>query len=172
NMGCIPPKEGFLEGLRELCDKYGALLIFDEVMTGFRLARGGAQEPYNVNADIVTCGKVIGGGLPVGAFAARNEIMQYLAPSGPVYQSGTLCGNPLAMAAGLAMLQSSNNDLSVFQRLEQKASYLEAGIRKELGKHNLLFTINRVGSMISVHFSETPVTDFSSAASGDNDTFR
>src|SRR5690554_8184218 len=108
-MGCIPPKEGFLEGLRKMCDANGILLIFDEVMTGFRLARGGAQEVFGVNADIVTFGKVIGGGLPVGAFAGRAEIMDYLAPIGPVYQAGTLSGNPLAMAAGLAMLSELEN---------------------------------------------------------------
>ncbi len=172
NMGCIPPSEGFLEGLRKLCDVHGALLIFDEVMTGFRLARGGAQELFNVKADIVTFGKVIGGGLPVGAFAARNEIMDKLAPIGPVYQAGTLSGNPLAMAAGLTMLQSLNMDLQVFKRLDEKTSYLEKGIRSALEKHGLDFTINRVGSMISVHFAGVPVTDFASAVAGDNDTFR
>src|SRR5690606_30267928 len=116
NMGCVPPKDGFLQQLRTLCDTHKVLLIFDEVMTGFRLAPGGAQELFNVNADIVCFGKVIGGGLPVGAFAARTEIMNYLAPIGPVYQAGTLSGNPLAMAAGLAMLQSLENDLEVFKR--------------------------------------------------------
>jgi glutamate-1-semialdehyde 2,1-aminomutase len=172
NMGCIPPQKGFLEGLRDLCTANGILLIFDEVMTGFRLARGGVQELYNVNADIVTFGKVIGGGLPVGAFAARAEIMNYLAPLGPVYQAGTLSGNPLAMAAGLAMLQSLNNDRDIFIRLEEKTSYLEAGIDKVLKANNVVFTINRVGSMISVHFDENPVVDFQTAAKGDNQTFK
>ena len=115
NMGCIPPQSGFLEGLRALCDVHGAVLIFDEVMTGFRLARGGVQELYGVNADIVCFGKVIGGGLPVGAFAARHEIMSHLAPLGPVYQAGTLSGNPLAMAAGYAMLQALEADAEVFR---------------------------------------------------------
>ena len=124
NMGCIPPAEGFLEGLRSLCDQFGSLLIFDEVMTGFRLARGGAQELLGIKADIVTFGKVIGGGLPVGAFAANNRIMSYLAPEGPVYQAGTLSGNPLAMAAGLAMLQSLNQEEEVFNRLAEKTAYL------------------------------------------------
>src|SRR5690606_30346641 len=118
NMGCIPPKPGFLEGIRQLCDRYNALLIFDEVMTGFRLAPGGAQEYYNIKADIVCFGKVIGGGLPVGAFAANHEIMNHLAPLGPVYQAGTLSGNPLAMAAGLEMLRALNKDRAIYQRLE------------------------------------------------------
>lgn len=172
NMGCIPPKEGFLQGLRDLCTANGILLIFDEVMTGFRLARGGVQELYKVNADIVTFGKVIGGGLPVGAFAARAEIMNYLAPLGPVYQAGTLSGNPLAMAAGLAMLQSLDNDRAIFTRLEEKTAYLEAGIDRVLKANNIIFTINRVGSMISVHFDANPVTDFQTAAKGDNETFK
>ena len=172
NMGCIPPKEGFLEGLRKLCSANDILLIFDEVMTGFRLAKGGVQELYNIKADIVCFGKVIGGGLPVGAFAARSVIMNYLAPIGPVYQAGTFSGNPLAMAAGLAMLQALNNDAAVFQRLEDKTAYLENGIRKVLTKNKVTFTINRVGSMISVHFDESPVVDFQSAAKGDNETFK
>jgi glutamate-1-semialdehyde 2,1-aminomutase len=172
NMGCIPPKEGFLEQLKQVCHESGSLLIFDEVMTGFRLAKGGAQELYNVHADIVCFGKVIGGGLPVGAFAARNEIMNYLAPVGPVYQAGTLSGNPLAMAAGLAMLQEINNDKELFTRLEAKTAYLEKGINEVLTQNNIVFTINRVGSMISVHFDAAPVTDFQSAKKGDNETFK
>ncbi|WP_026704139.1 glutamate-1-semialdehyde 2,1-aminomutase [Flavobacterium soli] len=172
NMGCIPPQEGFLEGLRNLCDKNGILLIFDEVMTGFRLAKGGAQELYNIKADIVCFGKVIGGGLPVGAFAANEEIMNYLAPIGPVYQAGTLSGNPLAMAAGLAMLQALNDDEEIFTRLDAKTAYLEAGIDKVLKENNVEFTINRVGSMISVHFDADPVVDFKTAAKGDNPLFK
>ena len=172
NMGCIPPKEGFLAGLRQLCDENHILLIFDEVMTGFRLAKGGVQELYGINADIVTFGKVIGGGLPVGAFAAREEIMNYLAPLGPVYQAGTLSGNPLAMAAGLAMLQALNQDETVFKRLEEKTIYLENGISKALHANKITFTINRVGSMISVHFSSDAVIDFQSASKGDNETFK
>jgi len=172
NMGCIPPAKGFLEALRELCTANGILLIFDEVMTGFRLARGGAQELLNINADIVCFGKVIGGGLPVGAFAAREEIMNYLAPLGPVYQAGTLSGNPLAMAAGLAMLQALDNDREIFKRLEEKTAYLGAGIERVLKGNNVAFTINRVGSMISVHFDPNPVTDFKSAAAGDNEIFK
>ncbi|WP_394759967.1 glutamate-1-semialdehyde 2,1-aminomutase [Flavobacterium sp.] len=172
NMGCIPPQKGFLEGLQQLCSENGALLIFDEVMTGFRLAKGGVQELFNVNADIVCFGKVIGGGLPVGAFAARNEIMNYLAPLGPVYQAGTLSGNPLAMAAGLVMLKSLNEDQQVFKRLEEKTAYLEKGIAKVLTSNNVTHTINRVGSMISVHFDANPVFDFQTAKNGDNETFK
>lgn len=172
NMGCIPPKEGFLEALRTLCDENGTLLIFDEVMTGFRLAKGGAQELFGIKADIVAFGKVIGGGLPVGAFAARNEIMNYLAPLGPVYQAGTLSGNPLAMAAGLEMLKALNAEPAIFERLEQKTAYLEKGIAEKLTANNIKFTINRVGSMISVHFDEAPVTDLQTASKGDNDTFK
>lgn len=172
NMGCIPPSKGFLEAIRTLCDESGTLFIFDEVMTGFRLAKGGAQELFNIKADIVTFGKVIGGGLPVGAFAARNEIMNYLAPLGPVYQAGTLSGNPLAMAAGLEMLKALNADAQIFERLEQKTAYLEKGIVEKLTANKVKFTINRVGSMISVHFDEAPVTDFQSASRGDNETFK
>lgn len=172
NMGCVPPQKGFLEGLRKLCSDNGILLIFDEVMTGFRLAKGGVQELYGINADIVTFGKVIGGGLPVGAFAARAEIMNYLAPLGPVYQAGTLSGNPLAMAAGLAMLQELDADATIYDRLEQKTAYLEKGIAAVLTKNNIIHTINRVGSMISVHFDAAPVVDFKTAAKGDNETFK
>ena len=172
NMGCVLPSSGFLEGLRAICDQHNALLIFDEVMTGFRLAKGGVQELYGVQADIVTFGKVIGGGLPVGAFAARAEIMNYLAPLGPVYQAGTLSGNPLAMAAGLAMLQAINSDADLFERLDQKTTYLAQGIAKAFDANQIEFTINRVGSMISVHFDAAPVVDFASAAKGDNPRFK
>ena len=172
NMGCVPPSAGFLQSLRQLCDENNTLLIFDEVMTGFRLAKGGVQELFNVKADIVCFGKVIGGGLPVGAFAARNEIMNYLSPLGPVYQAGTLSGNPLAMAAGFAMLQTLNNDSDIFKRLEEKTSYLHNGIEKVLTANNVVFTINRVGSMISVHFDANPVYDFNTAKNGDNETFK
>lgn len=172
NMGCIPPKEDFLTALRSLCDSYNILLIFDEVMTGFRLAKGGAQELYDINADIVCFGKVIGGGLPVGAFAARNEIMSHLAPLGPVYQAGTLSGNPLAMAAGLAMLNELNDDAEIFNRLADKTAYLHDGIAKVLKANNITHTINRVGSMISVHFDEAEVVDFETSANGNNETFK
>ena len=172
NMGCIPPNKGFLEGLRQMCTDNGILLIFDEVMTGFRLAAGGVQELVNVTSDIVCFGKVIGGGLPVGAFAARAEIMDYLAPLGPVYQAGTLSGNPLAMAAGLAMLQALDADREIFTRLAEKTAYLAAGIDKVLRANDITFTINTIGSMISIHFDATPVVDFQTAAKGDNDTFK
>ena len=172
NMGCIPPQEGFLQGLRDLCNQHGALLVFDEVMTGFRLARGGAQELLGIGADIVTFGKVIGGGLPVGAFAARTEIMDHLAPTGKVYQAGTLSGNPLAMAAGLAMLTELNNRPEIFDSLNQKTAYLHQGMESILQNEGIPYQINRVGSMISLHFSKTPVTDFDSAVLGNNDQFK
>lgn len=172
NMGCVPPVNNFLQELRSICDENGTLLIFDEVMTGFRLAKGGAQELFNVKADIVCFGKVIGGGLPVGAFAARTEIMDYLAPVGPVYQAGTLSGNPLAMAAGLAMLQSINDDTELFNRLEAKTAYLEEGIRKVLTANNKTFTINRVGSMISIFFCENQVENYEDASKADTPEFK
>ena len=172
NMGCIPPVKGFLEALRSVCSENGTLLIFDEVMTGFRLAKGGAQELYGIQTDIVCFGKVIGGGLPVGAFAAREEIMNHLAPLGPVYQAGTLSGNPLAMAAGYEMLKALNVDAGIFSRLDEKTAYLEKGIQRVLTEANVVFTINRVGSMISVHFDANPVYDFATAKNGDNETFK
>ncbi|MCD8518391.1 MAG: glutamate-1-semialdehyde 2,1-aminomutase [Flavobacterium sp.] len=172
NMGCIPPAKGFLEALRSVCSENGTLLIFDEVMTGFRLAKGGAQELYGIQADIVCFGKVIGGGLPVGAFAAREEIMNHLAPLGPVYQAGTLSGNPLAMAAGYEMLKALNADAGIFSRLDEKTAYLEKGIQRVLTEANVVFTINRVGSMVSVHFDANPVYDFATAKNGDNETFK
>ena len=172
NMGCIPPVDGFLEGLRSLCDQYATFLIFDEVMTGFRLAKGGAQELLGIKADIVTFGKVIGGGLPVGAFAASNEIMSYLAPDGPVYQAGTLSGNPLAMASGLAMLEALNKDDTVFDRLEKKTKRLHQGFDSVLSSSEVSYQINRLGSMISIHFTDQPVIDFETAAYGNNDYFK
>ncbi len=172
NMGCIPPAEGFLSELRQLCDNNDVLLVFDEVMTGFRLAKGGAQELLGVDADIVTFGKVIGGGLPVGAFAARQEIMNHLAPLGPVYQAGTLSGNPLAMAAGLCMLTELNDNPQIFESLAEKTAYLHNGLTAALSENKIGHTINRIGSMISVHFSEVPVVDFESSANANNDTFK
>jgi glutamate-1-semialdehyde 2,1-aminomutase len=172
NMGCIPPAEGFLEGLRQLCDENEILLIFDEVMTGFRLAPGGVQERMGVKADIVTFGKVIGGGLPVGAFAANAAIMGHLAPEGPVYQAGTLSGNPLAMAAGLAMLKELDSNREIFESIDEKTAYLHTGISEALKENNITHTINRLGSMISVHFNDAPVTDFETAALANNDTFK
>lgn len=172
NMGCIPPEEGFLKELRGLCDSHGVLLIFDEVMTGFRIAKGGVQEWSGINADIVTFGKVIGGGLPVGAFAARKEIMDHLAPAGPVYQAGTLSGNPLAMAAGLEMLRQLNDAPQIYEELADKTEFLDQGISKVLQEHGIPHVTNRAGSMMSVHFCDKPVKDFESAAEGNNETFR
>lgn len=172
NMGCILPKKGFLEGLRSLCDAHGALLIFDEVMTGFRLAAGGAQERLGVRADLVTYGKVIGGGLPVGAFAARKDIMAFLAPLGPVYQAGTLSGNPLAMTAGLTMLQLLQANPETYSSLDRKTAYLHKEMTPFLDQKGLPYQINRLGSMISLHFTDTPVEDFETAAKGDNALFK
>ena len=171
NMGCIPPVKGFLEGLRALCNQFDSLLIFDEVMTGFRLAKGGAQELLGIKADITTYGKVLGGGLPVGAFAASNEIMQFLAPEGPVYQAGTLSGNPIAMAAGYAMLKELDTNQDIFNRLDEKTKCLEEGFRGILKKKNIPFQINRLGSMFSLHFTKEPVIDFKSSAKGNNNLF-
>jgi len=171
NMGCILPTDEFIQGLRTLCTHEGILLLFDEVMTGFRLGKGGAQEALGIDADIVMFGKVIGGGLPVGAFAARAEIMRHLAPEGPVYQAGTLSGNPLAMSAGLAMLTELNNRPEVFQSLAEKTEYLHTGIAKVLTEKGVAHQINRFGSMVSVHFTDEPVVDFASSAKGNNDTF-
>ena len=172
NMGCIVPQEGFLEGLRSICDQYSSLLIFDEVMTGFRLALGGAQERLGINADIATFGKVIGGGLPVGAFAARKEIMQELAPDGPVYQAGTLSGNPLAMIAGLTTLSILQEDKDLFHRLDGKTELLHQGMKTLIDAKGIPHQFNRLGSMLSLHFTETPVVDFKTAASGNNDHFK
>ncbi len=172
NMGCIIPNDEFMQGLRTLCTAENILLIFDEVMTGFRLAKGGAQEVLGIDADIVTFGKVIGGGLPVGAFAARAEIMAHLAPEGPVYQAGTLSGNPLAMSAGLAMLTELNERPEIFESLEEKTVHLQEGFDNVLKKKGIPYRINRFGSMISVHFTEEPVVDFKTAANGNNATFK
>jgi glutamate-1-semialdehyde 2,1-aminomutase len=172
NMGCIIPSEDFIRGLRELCTQEGILLVFDEVMTGFRLGAGGAQEALNIDADIMAFGKVIGGGLPVGAFAARDEIMSFLAPEGPVYQAGTLSGNPLAMSAGLAMLTELNENPDIFKSLAKKTEYLHKGLSEVLIKNKIAHTINRFGSMISVHFTDKEVVDFDSAAKGNNDRFK
>ena len=172
NMGCIPPVKGFLEGLRELCNRYNILLIFDEVMTGFRLSKGGVQELYGIGADIVCFGKVIGGGLPVGAFASSDKIMNYLAPDGPVYQAGTLSGNPLAMAAGYSLLKVLDSDNEIYKRIADKTAFLHEGISNALVDSNIDHCINRVGSMISVHFSKTPVLDLKTASLGNNKRFR
>lgn len=171
NMGCIPPQEGFLEGLRELCTAHGALLIFDEVMTGFRLSMGGAQELFEITADIVTFGKVIGGGLPVGAFAGRREIMEYLAPIGPVYQAGTLSGNPLAMRAGLTTLQLLKQNPNCFEEVENTTLEIAEGVHNIFTKNSIEHSINVIGSMFSVFFTDLEVTDFETAKTANNPTF-
>jgi glutamate-1-semialdehyde 2,1-aminomutase len=171
NMGCILPQPGFHEGLRKLCDEHGIVYIFDEVMTGFRLAAGGAQERLKINADLVTYGKVIGGGMPVGAFGGKKEIMQHIAPLGGVYQAGTLSGNPIAMIAGYTMLKTLNENRDIYKQLDEKAAYLRKGLDEVLKGSNTPYVINQIGSMISVHFSEKPVIDFISAASANNNLF-
>ena len=171
NMGCVPPEEGYLEGLRELTARYGTVLIFDEVMTGFRLARGGAQERYGVTPDLTCLGKIIGGGLPVGAYGGRREIMDHVAPSGPIYQAGTLSGNPLAMAAGLATLRPAGQP-GFYDRLEELGSRWRKGMEEASSSGRRPFTINQVGSMVSIFFTGGPVTDFGSAAASDTEAFK
>jgi glutamate-1-semialdehyde 2,1-aminomutase len=172
NMGCVLPEKGFLEELRSICDAENMLLIFDEVMTGFRLAPGGAQEKLGVKADLVTYGKVIGGGMPVGAFGGRREIMEQIAPLGKVYQAGTLSGNPIAMIAGLTTLKILKANPQIYSELEQKTVYLKEGLQKALGKQSAPFVINQYGSMISVFFTDRPVKDFASASTSNTETFR
>ncbi len=164
NMGCIIPAAGFLEGLRKICDEEGIVYIFDEVMTGFRLAAGGAQASLHIDADLVTYGKVIGAGLPVGAFGGRKEIMQHIAPLGSVYQAGTLSGNPVAMVAGYTLLNELKNKPAIYQELENKTKYLGDGMAAVLQQHTTNYRINRFGSMISVHFANADVVDFTTAA--------
>lgn len=167
NMGCILPQAGFLEGLRKLCDEQNIVFILDEVMTGFRLEAGGAQQKLNIAADLVTYGKVIGGGLPVGAFGGKKEIMQQIAPVGNVYQAGTLSGNPIAMIAGYTLLTELKNNPSIYEELEAKTNYLGEGIERVLSKKGINFRINRIGSMISLHFCNHEIIDFESASKAD-----
>ena len=171
NMGCILPQQGFLEGLRRICTEQNIVFIFDEVMTGFRLAQGGAQERLGIDADLVTYGKVIGAGMPVGAFGGRLEIMKQIAPLGNVYQAGTLSGNPLAMIAGYTLLKELKENPSIFKQLDEKAGYLFQGLQQVFTAANTPFVINHLGSMISVHFSDQAVTNFASAASANNQRF-
>ncbi|GHA61491.1 glutamate-1-semialdehyde 2,1-aminomutase [Pontibacter akesuensis] len=171
NMGLVTPAAGFLQGLRDLCDKEGIVLIFDEVMTGFRLAKGGAQELYGVTPDMSTLGKIIGGGMPVGAYGGKTEIMNYVAPAGPVYQAGTLSGNPIAMSAGMAMLTYLNEHPEVYTQLEQTTSRMVAGMQQNLQQAGQQYTINQVGSMFSIFFTDQPVTDFDSAKTSDTTLF-
>jgi glutamate-1-semialdehyde 2,1-aminomutase len=172
NMGCILPATGYLEGLRGICDANGIVFIMDEVMTGFRLAKGGAQERLAIKADLVTYGKVIGGGLPVGAFGGRKDIMQHIAPLGNVYQAGTLSGNPIAMIAGYIMLKALKENPSIYKELEEKGNYLYKGLVKVCDEIGMPYVINHLGSMISLHFSDKPVTNFASAASANNELFK
>lgn len=172
NMGCVLPESGFLEGLRELCDEESIVFILDEVMTGFRLAPGGAQQLLGIDADLVAYGKIIGGGMPVGAFGGKKEIMEHIAPLGNVYQAGTLSGNPIAMIAGFTLLQELKNNPSIYLQLHEKTAYLHQGIQEAMEAAGVPHTINRLGSMISVHFSEHPVVDFATAAAADNERFR
>ncbi len=163
NMGCILPEPGYLQALRSLCDQHGIVLIFDEVMTGFRLARGGAQELFNIKADLVTFGKIIGGGLPVGAFGGKKEIMQHIAPLGSVYQAGTLSGNPIAMIAGFTLLKELKNAPSIYTKLEATTKKLCNGISTVLTEKGIDHTVNQLGSMMSVHFGKHKVIDFETA---------
>ncbi len=172
NMGCILPQPGFLEGLRQLCDEESIVLIFDEVMTGFRLCGGGAQQKLNIKADLVTYGKVIGAGMPVGAFGGKREIMEMIAPLGNVYQAGTLSGNPIAMIAGYTLLKELKNNPSLYDELDAKTAYLHKGLEKVLNEWGQSFVINHFGSMISVHFSDHPVIDFTTAAAAKNELFK
>lgn len=169
NMGVIPPAAGFLQGLRELCSQYGALLVFDEVMSGFRVARGGAQELYDVTPDLTTLGKVIGGGLPVGAYGGRRDLMEQIAPLGPVYQAGTLSGNPLAMTAGLETLHRLDAD--AYSLLERQGARLQQGLEQAATEAGVEATVQRVGSMLTLFFHPAPVTDFDVAKSADHDRF-
>lgn len=171
NMGLTLPKDGYLKGLREICSREGIVLIFDEVMTGFRLAKGGAQERFGVIPDLTTLGKIIGGGMPVGAYGGKKEIMDFVSPAGPVYQAGTLSGNPIAMAAGLAMLRHLDTHPEVYASLETIGNKLCAGINEINAKLGLAYTLNQVGSMYSLFFTTTPVTDFESAKHSDTQLF-
>ena len=171
NMGLVIPQEGFLAGLRSICDQEGIVLIFDEVMTGFRLAPGGAQELLGVTPDMTTLGKIIGGGMPVGAYGGKKEIMDYVSPVGPVYQAGTLSGNPVAMAAGWAALNYLKENKSIYTDLDKISEKIVTGFQKSLDKLNLKYTMNRLGSMYSIFFCDTPVTDFESAKASDTALF-
>jgi len=171
NMGVVPPKEGFLQGLRDLCDAHGALLIFDEVITGFRLGFCGAAGFYGVRPDLVTYGKIIGAGMPVGAYGGRKEIMEMVAPAGAVYQAGTLSGNPVAMAAGLVQLRTLWEDQEIFPRLCRKGEMLFDGIRKILLKKGIEYQVNSVASLGCMFFTEHPVTDYATAKQSDTKAF-
>jgi glutamate-1-semialdehyde 2,1-aminomutase len=170
NMGCVPPADGFLQGLRDICTENGALLILDEVMTGFRVAYGGAQSLYNVKPDITTLGKIIGGGMPIGAYGGSRELMQLVSPLGPMYQAGTLSGNPIAVAAGKATLGVLKNS-SIYADLEERSGEFQTGVTKSAEKHGVPLTVNRVGSMWTIFFTEGPVTDYESANKSNRERF-
>ena len=170
NMGCIPPKPDFLEGLRAICDEHGTLLILDEVMTGFRVSYGGAQERFNIRPDITTLGKIIGGGMPIGAYGASRKLMELVSPLGPMYQAGTLSGNPVAVAAGRATLSVLRNS-SIYDDLEERTAEFEAGVRSSAEKHGVPITFNRVGSMWTIFFTDAPVIDFASANKSNREKF-
>jgi glutamate-1-semialdehyde 2,1-aminomutase len=170
NMGCVPPADGFLAGLRDICDASGALLIFDEVMTGFRVSYGGAQGLYGVKPDITTLGKIIGGGMPIGAYGASRKLMELVSPLGPMYQAGTLSGNPVAVAAGRATLSVLKNS-SIYNDLEERSGEFADGVRVAAEKHNVPVTFNRVGSMWTLFFTDAPVTDFESANRSNREKF-
>ncbi|GAB4334671.1 MAG: glutamate-1-semialdehyde 2,1-aminomutase [Flammeovirgaceae bacterium] len=172
NMGCVLPKDGYLQGLRQICNREGILLIFDEVMTGFRLAKGGAQERFNIQPDLTTLGKIIGGGMPVGAYGGRKEIMDFVSPSGTVYQAGTLSGNPIAMAAGIAMLQYLNEHPEIYQDLEKKGEMLRKGWLEGAKKAGFDFTINQIGSMITLFFTSKKVWSFEDAKTSNTTLFK
>jgi glutamate-1-semialdehyde 2,1-aminomutase len=171
NMGCIPPDKNFLTELRALCTKENVILIFDEVMTGFRVALGGAQQLYNIKPDLTTLGKIIGGGLPVGAYGGKKELMQQIAPAGPVYQAGTLSGNPLAMAAGMTLLKILKGDDSIYKKLEQTGSVIEQQIQHVGKDKNLPITVNRVGSMFTLFFTNTTIRNADDARACDTKLF-
>src|SRR5438270_2556715 len=170
NMGCVPPAEGFLQGLRQICDEHGALLIFDEVMTGFRVAYSGAQSLFGIKPDLTTLGKVIGGGMPIAAYGGRRELMKLVSPLGPMYQAGTLSGNPIAVAAGKSTLSVLKNS-SIYDDLEERSAEFEHGVKRAAEKHGVPITFNRVGSMWTIFFTEGPVTDWESANKSNRDKF-
>lgn len=172
NMGVVPPEKGFLEGLRRLCDEHGSLLIFDEVITGFRLARGGAQEYFGVRADLVTFGKIIGGGMPVGAYAGPREIMSKVAPTGPIYQAGTLSGNPVAMAAGFAQLQILQENPGYYIDIERKAQAMAASLRSSAARHGVPMTVNQCGALLCPYFTGEPVRSFADTQKSNLEMFK
>ncbi|MBT7377408.1 MAG: glutamate-1-semialdehyde 2,1-aminomutase [Candidatus Marinimicrobia bacterium] len=170
NMGVVAPSDGFLQGLRDLCTEFDAVLIFDEVITGFRVAHGGAQKVFNVLPDLTTLGKIIGGGLPVGAYGGKAEIMAYIAPEGPVYQAGTLSGNPISMAGGIATLKELNTD-GLYEELEEMGSYFADGLRQVAAENNIPIKVNQFGSMVGLFFTDSDINNFSDVANSEIETY-